>query len=303
MVRLPRPLPTRPTAHPSLDPPSSWRSTTPQRPCHGRSRRWPVVQCPTTPGSRAAQRGVVVAPIPAHLLACNARRRPNRLALPRTGPLGAAWLVGPVSVAEVVCRTSFSFHEGASTPEEIVNQAASLGLSAVAITDRDGVCGIPRAHKAAKAAGVPHLARSPTHHSRRSRCRSARARPWGLVSAHAADHGGPIRHEEGLWTAPPGFAARARRWAGGHPARRLVYRACLSSPRSLRRTRLARTHATPRQPRPLPLGPRCAALSARTDPARRHLRCPHACPEPTPLTGRPDLHPTQVHHRSSLGPR
>ena len=96
----------------------------------------------------------MVAPIPAHLLACNARRRPNRLALPRTGPLGAAWLVGPVSVAEVVCRTSFSFHEGASTPEEIVNQAASLGLSAVAITDRDGVYGIPRAHKAAKAAGV-----------------------------------------------------------------------------------------------------------------------------------------------------
>jgi error-prone DNA polymerase len=62
--------------------------------------------------------------------------------------------VGPVIAAEVVCRTSFSFHEGASTPEEIVNQAAALGLSAVAITDRDGVYGIPRAHKAAKTAGV-----------------------------------------------------------------------------------------------------------------------------------------------------
>ena len=59
-----------------------------------------------------------------------------------------------MSAAEVVCRTSFSFHEGASTPEEIVNQAAAIGLSAVAITDRDGVYGIPRAHKAAKVAGV-----------------------------------------------------------------------------------------------------------------------------------------------------
>ncbi len=59
-----------------------------------------------------------------------------------------------MSAAEVVCRTSFSFQEGASSPEEIVNQAAELGLSAVAITDRDGVYGIPRAHKAAKAAGI-----------------------------------------------------------------------------------------------------------------------------------------------------
>jgi error-prone DNA polymerase len=59
-----------------------------------------------------------------------------------------------VSAAEVVCRTAFSFHEGASTPEEIVEQASALGLSAVAITDRDGVYGLPRAHKAAKALGV-----------------------------------------------------------------------------------------------------------------------------------------------------
>jgi len=69
--------------------------------------------------------------------------------------LGPARLVGPViQTVELVCRTAFSFHEGTSTPEEVVEQAAALGLSAVAITDRDGVYGLPRAHKAAKAFGI-----------------------------------------------------------------------------------------------------------------------------------------------------
>jgi error-prone DNA polymerase len=70
--------------------------------------------------------------------------------------MGTSWVVGLMSAgaAELICRTSFSFQEGASSPEEIVKQAASLGLSAVAITDRDGVYGLPRAHKAALALGV-----------------------------------------------------------------------------------------------------------------------------------------------------
>jgi error-prone DNA polymerase len=62
-----------------------------------------------------------------------------------------------MSAAELVCRTAFSFHEGASTPEEIVQRAAELGLEAVAITDRDGVYAIPRAHKAAREVGIKLL--------------------------------------------------------------------------------------------------------------------------------------------------
>src|SRR4051794_19594550 len=52
------------------------------------------------------------------------------------------------------CKSNFSFLEGASHPEELVEEAARLGVDAVAVTDRDGVYGIPRAHFAAKACGM-----------------------------------------------------------------------------------------------------------------------------------------------------
>lgn len=60
-------------------------------------------------------------------------------------------MVGSVSsFTELVCRTAFSFGEGASTPEEVVQHAAELGCGAIGITDRDGVYGLPRAHRAAR---------------------------------------------------------------------------------------------------------------------------------------------------------
>ena len=52
------------------------------------------------------------------------------------------------------CKSYYSFLEGASAPDDLVARAAALGLSALALTDRDGVYGIPAAHEAAKAAGV-----------------------------------------------------------------------------------------------------------------------------------------------------
>jgi error-prone DNA polymerase len=54
------------------------------------------------------------------------------------------------------CKSNGSFLEGASSPEELVEQAAHLGLRAIALTDRDGVYGIVRAHVKAKGLGV-HL--------------------------------------------------------------------------------------------------------------------------------------------------
>ncbi len=52
--------------------------------------------------------------------------------------------------AELKCKTNFSFLTGASHPEELIHQAAALKLSAIAITDKDGVYGIPKAYNASK---------------------------------------------------------------------------------------------------------------------------------------------------------
>jgi error-prone DNA polymerase len=48
-------------------------------------------------------------------------------------------------------KSNYSFLEGASHPDELVTQAAELGLPALALTDRDGVYGIVRARVAALA--------------------------------------------------------------------------------------------------------------------------------------------------------
>jgi error-prone DNA polymerase len=47
-------------------------------------------------------------------------------------------------------RTHYSFLRGASHPSELVERSAELGLSALAITDRDGVYGVPKAFAAWK---------------------------------------------------------------------------------------------------------------------------------------------------------
>ena len=56
--------------------------------------------------------------------------------------------------AELQVTSNFSFLEGASHPEELVATAAALGLSAIALTDRNSVSGLVRAHRAAKEAGI-----------------------------------------------------------------------------------------------------------------------------------------------------
>ena len=56
--------------------------------------------------------------------------------------------------SELHVKSNFSFLEGASHPEELVRRAAELRYSAVAITDRNSLAGVVRAHGAAKTAGV-----------------------------------------------------------------------------------------------------------------------------------------------------
>ncbi len=52
------------------------------------------------------------------------------------------------------CKSNYSFLEGASTPEELVATAGRLELPALALTDRDGLYGVVRAHLEAKKLGV-----------------------------------------------------------------------------------------------------------------------------------------------------
>ena len=55
---------------------------------------------------------------------------------------------------ELHAASAFSFLQGASLPEALVDRAADLGYGAIALLDRDGVYGAPRFHKAATAAGL-----------------------------------------------------------------------------------------------------------------------------------------------------
>src|SRR4051812_6187852 len=59
-----------------------------------------------------------------------------------------------MSYIELHAASAFSFLQGASLPEALVDRAAELGYPALALLDRDGVYGAPRFHKAAKAVGI-----------------------------------------------------------------------------------------------------------------------------------------------------
>lgn len=62
---------------------------------------------------------------------------------------------GPTPYAELHCHTSFSFLDGASHPDALVDEASRLGLSGLAITDHDGLYGAVQLAEAARACGLP----------------------------------------------------------------------------------------------------------------------------------------------------
>ncbi|HYN01386.1 MAG TPA: error-prone DNA polymerase [Vicinamibacteria bacterium] len=55
---------------------------------------------------------------------------------------------------ELHTSSAFSFLRASSLPEDLVERAARLGYTAVALVDRDGVSGAPRFFKAARASGL-----------------------------------------------------------------------------------------------------------------------------------------------------
>src|SRR5919108_2562655 len=60
-----------------------------------------------------------------------------------------------VAYAELHCHSNASFLDGGSHPEELAEEAARLGLTALALTDHDGMYGVVRFAEAARALGMP----------------------------------------------------------------------------------------------------------------------------------------------------
>src|ERR1041384_6936332 len=67
-----------------------------------------------------------------------------------------SWIfcITDMSYTELQVTTNFSFLRGGSHPEEMVEQAYALGYKEIAITDRNTLAGMVRAHVAAKTKGI-----------------------------------------------------------------------------------------------------------------------------------------------------
>src|ERR1700738_5517164 len=99
--------------------------------------------------------------------------KPRRAGAPLTWPNGDGWArpawsrkrgsyqpvdverpVSAVRYAELHAHSAYSFLDGASTPEELVEEAARLDLRAIALTDHDGLYGVVRFAEAARELGM-----------------------------------------------------------------------------------------------------------------------------------------------------
>src|SRR3712207_1063558 len=89
---------------------------------------------------------------------CMSRPPTEITPLPPQAPLptwaGPPRRSGATPYAELHCHSNFSFLDGASHPEELVEEAARLGLDAIALTDHDGMYGVVRFAEAAAELGV-----------------------------------------------------------------------------------------------------------------------------------------------------
>ena len=59
-----------------------------------------------------------------------------------------------MSYAELHCHSYYSFHDGASSLEELLLRAKELGYRALALTDHDNLCGAMRFAQLARSLGI-----------------------------------------------------------------------------------------------------------------------------------------------------
>jgi error-prone DNA polymerase len=79
----------------------------------------------------------------------------SRKRQPYEAPAALQRRAGSVPYAELHSHSCFSFLDGSSHPEELVEEAARLGLEALALTDHDGFYGVVRFAEAAREVGLP----------------------------------------------------------------------------------------------------------------------------------------------------
>ena len=75
--------------------------------------------------------------------------------MPRLAVVRPARRTGAPRYAELHAHSAFSFLDGACQPEELVAEAARLGLTALGLTDHNGLYGVVRLAEAARTAGLP----------------------------------------------------------------------------------------------------------------------------------------------------
>jgi error-prone DNA polymerase len=63
-------------------------------------------------------------------------------------------MAGQAGYVELHCHSSFSLLDGASSPEDLLAQAATLGMKTLALTDHDAVYGAPRFVQVAREMGI-----------------------------------------------------------------------------------------------------------------------------------------------------
>src|SRR5690349_12387325 len=76
------------------------------------------------------------------------------IASPTAGSSKPSSIDAVIMYVELHAASAFSFLDGTSLPEALIERAAALGYPAMALLDRDGVYGAPRFHLAAKKAGL-----------------------------------------------------------------------------------------------------------------------------------------------------
>ena len=111
--------------------------------------------------------------------------------------------------AELHAHSAFSFLDGASQPEELVAEAARLGLTGIGLTDHNGLYGVVRLAEAARTVGMPTVLGAEL-------TLGGAARTGGRAADEAAAHDPPGPHLLVLARGPEGYRRLSHAIAEAH---------------------------------------------------------------------------------------